>query len=115
PIVIEMTVPGQHYDSTNNRIRFVEGEWPAGKQVPIAGDKPYVEARPDDSTLIGVVARDPDTLNFLPILNAQGYKIKTIALQESQLPEDALQIEGLDYLVLNDVPAGTWSAVKLEA
>jgi hypothetical protein len=112
PKLVEMAVPGTHYYQENNRLQFVDD---SGKIVPITLGKPYVEAYTVSDTLVGVVARDPDTLNFLPLLNQQGYRIKMVPIPEDRLPEQMVLLDGIDILVLNDVATGTWSKERLAA
>lgn len=115
PIVVEMTVPGMYYNEENNRFRFDEGGAGSGRQVAWLTDKPYLESVGSSSTTIGVVARDPDTMNFLALLGPRGYDIRTIALKEDDLPADSLQLGTLDMLVVNDVPTGGWPQDRIDA
>jgi len=115
PIVVGMTVPGLPYNKDNNEIRFYEGGAGSGRQIGILGNRPYLQITGTQSTTVGVVARDPDTLNFLPLLNPRGYDIRTIAIREDDLPADTLQLEALDVLVLNDVPTGGWPRERIDA
>ncbi|HUC91234.1 MAG TPA: hypothetical protein VMS09_04290 [Paenibacillus sp.] len=115
PVVLELTVPGMAYNKVNNRLAFHTGKAPGGPTVPFTSNRPYVEAPADQATLIGVVARDPDTLNFMPILNTKGYDLNVVPIKEDDLPDRSIQLDGLDFLVLNDVPTGSWSESKREA
>ena len=115
PIVVEMTVPGLSYNKDNNRIRFAEGGAGSGKEIGFLSGKPYLESTGVTSTTVGIVARDPDTLNFLALLNPRGYDIRTIPLGADDLPADALQLEALDVLALNDVPTGGWPRERVDA
>ncbi|MBW5448065.1 hypothetical protein GE107_18570 [Cohnella sp. CFH 77786] len=115
PVVIEMSVPGIPFTKDNNRVEFVDTQG-SGKAVPITDGKPYLEMislRSD--TLIGVVARDPDTMNFMPLLNGQGYRLNVVPIADDQMPDKALQLEGLDFLVLNDTATGNWSKERIAA
>jgi hypothetical protein len=115
PIVVAMTVPGMNYTKDNNRIRFDEGGAGSRRQVDLLTDQPYLMSSGVFSTTVGVVARDPDTLNFLALLGSRGYDIRTIMLGEDDLPSDSLQLGALDMLVLNDVPTGGWTKERIDA
>jgi len=115
PVVVEMTVPGMIYSKTNNEIRFYEGGAGSGRRIELKGSTPYLNGTGVHSTLIGVVARDPDTMNFLALLSSRGYDIRTVALKEEELPADALRLETLDMLVLNDAATGSWPQEKIDA
>lgn len=116
PIVAEMTVPGLMYNKDNNLFRFEEGGAGSGRTIPLLTDRPYLETYGlTNEQLIGVIARDPDTLNFLAMLNTQGYAIRTITVKEDDLPTETLQLDALDYLVINDAPTGGWPREKIDA
>ncbi|AGA57703.1 hypothetical protein Theco_1565 [Thermobacillus composti KWC4] len=115
PMIVEMTVPGMVYNKDNNRIRFDEGGAGSGRQVPVVSGQPYLQGSGDSSTTVGVVARDPDTMNVLALLMTRGYNFRTIVLKEDDLPADSLQLGALDMLVLNDVPTGNWPQERIDA
>lgn len=114
PVVIEMTVPGIPYNKNNNRIRFVQTKG-ADQVVPITEGAAYVDTFTQNDTLIGVVARDPDTFNFMPLLNQQGHRLKVQPISPDELPRRALQLDGLDMLLLNDTATGSWSGERVRA
>jgi hypothetical protein len=115
PIVVEMTVPGMTYNKNNNRIRFDEGGAGSGRQIRLLSGQPYLQGSGVNSIIVGVVARDPDTLNFLALLGSRGYDLRMVALKEDELPGDPLQLGALDMLVLNDVPTGGWPQERIDA
>lgn len=112
PVVIEMTVPGTSFSKFNNHIAFTQA---GGKKVPITEGADYVEANATSDTLIGVVARDSDTLNFMPLLNRQGYQFRVLPLSADELPHKMLQLNGLDFLLLNDVASADLSREQVRA
>ncbi|RIE04851.1 DUF7408 domain-containing protein [Cohnella faecalis] len=112
PIEIEITVPGMSYNKQNNRIAFTDS---SGKDVPVAIGKEYVEASSIGMSTVGVVARDPDTLNFLPILNQKGYNLKMVPIAEKDIPNTLQLLEGLDILLLNDVATADWTDLRKNA
>lgn len=114
PVVIEMTVPGILYNKFNNRIRFVQTKG-ADQAVPITEGADYVDSLTVNDTLIGVVARDPDTFNFMPLLNQKGHRLKIQPISPEELPQRALQLDGLDLLLLNDMATGSWDEERIRA
>lgn len=115
PIIVDMTVPGMAYDKNNNFIQFHEGKSSSGDLIPFLTSKPYLEANSSMNTIMGVLARDPDTFNFMPILNQKGYNIQVVSFSEDQLPEQSMQLDALDYLLINDVATGGWSETRRQA
>ncbi len=114
PVVIEMTVPGISYNKNNNRIRFVQTKG-TDQVVPITEGAAFIDSYVQNDTLIGVVARDPDTFNFMPLLNQQGLRLKVQPISPDELPQRALQLDGLDMLLLNDTATGSWNEERIRA
>jgi len=114
PVVIEMTVPGISYNKNNNRIRFVQTKG-ADQAVPITEGAAFIDSYVQNDTLIGVVARDPDTFNFMPLLNQQGLRLKVQPIPADDLPDRALALDGLDILLLNDTATGAWKEERIRA
>ncbi|OUM95208.1 MAG: hypothetical protein A9Z00_14745 [Thermobacillus sp. ZCTH02-B1] len=115
PIVVDMTVPGMLYNKDNNRIRFEEGGAGSGREIGFLSGRNYLVSTGVTSTTVGIVARDPDTLNVLSLLNSRGYDIRTVPIGADDLPEDPLQLDSLDILALNDVPTGGWPRERIDA
>ncbi|PZD96240.1 hypothetical protein DNH61_08525 [Paenibacillus sambharensis] len=115
PIKVDMSIPGMSFNKDNNHLSFYEGSAEAGDAVKLLTSKPYIKAAAVQQTTIGVVARDPDTLNFMPLLNQKGYDIKMVPIDEEQLPEAAMQLEAVDILLLSDVATGSWDERKVQA
>ena len=113
PIEVTMMLPGVSLNKDTNRIRFFEGGVKSGKEVKVGLE--YLTNQLTASFMIGVVSRDPDTLNFMPTLNQKGYAIEVVPLKAEQLAEQAAAYDMLDALVLNDVPTATLSGEQVEA
>lgn len=114
PITLSMALPSSQLGKTGSLIRFFEDSAESGRTVKLLGNN-YLLGTLSESNMIGIVARDPDTLNFMPMLNQKGYSIKTLPLQLEQLPEDSLQLDMLDVLLLNDVASDSLSEGQQEA
>ncbi|MBH5316539.1 hypothetical protein I6N90_01805 [Paenibacillus sp. GSMTC-2017] len=113
-IKVAVSIPGSILNKETNRIRFFEGSYKKGKEVSIIGAN-YLSARTMQGYTIGVVSRDPDTLNFMPALNQKGYNISVIPLAIEDLPEDAIMLDAIDTLVINDVDSGQWTTSTIKA
>lgn len=115
--VVTMTLPGVRLDKRNNAVRFYKGGMQEGKAVPFAAGSAYVETEvlSAASFRVGVAARDPDTLNFLALLNQRGYQVSTVPLAVADMPREGMMLDGLDALVFNDVDGSVWKKEQVEA
>ncbi|MFD0711363.1 hypothetical protein [Paenibacillus sp. GCM10027626] len=114
PIQTEIGLPGIVLNKNNYTVHFYTGENGEGKEVPLLGGS-GLASQLITGNMIGVIARDADTLNFMPTLNQRGYNINTIPMTADDLPKDALMLDTLDILVLNDVATDSWEAEKVAA
>ncbi|UVI32584.1 DUF7408 domain-containing protein [Paenibacillus spongiae] len=115
PIQLSIALPGMPLAKNNHHIRFYEGSSETGKQIALTGTQSYLTNTMTSNNTIGVLARDPDTLNFMPTLNQRGYNIQVLPIEPNELPEDAQMLDALDMLVLNDVSSDSWSQAQVEA
>lgn len=113
-IQLTASIPGDVLSRNSNKIRFYRDSFKEGKVIPVIGND-YIEARTTSSYTIGVISRDPDTLNFMPSLNQRGYDITVIPIAEKELPEDPILLDMIDTLVINDVAASGWSESQIKA
>jgi len=98
-----------------NSFHFFEGGINKKKELPISGQT-YVKADAIvDENLVGIVASDPDTLNFLVFLNQYGYQLKTNVLGEGFDVTSAQGLGMFDVIFLNDVATNGWSQEKISA
>ncbi|MEV5024657.1 DUF7408 domain-containing protein [Paenibacillus sp. LPE1-1-1.1] len=113
---IELTasIPGELLNQNNNRIRFFKDSFKSGKTVPIIGND-YISVRTANTNTIGVISRDPDTLNFMPSLNQRGYDIAVLPIEEKELPTDPVLWDSIDVLVINDMATASWDENKIIA
>ncbi|NOU96686.1 hypothetical protein GC093_26210 [Paenibacillus sp. LMG 31456] len=100
--VVWMSLPGMSYNGNNNVIKFYKGDISKGEIVPISKGNDYITATPTQSVQVGVLARDPDTLNFLSLLQSKNIPVSVIHLKPEQLPGESVMLDGLDVLALND-------------
>lgn len=113
-VVLTVGIPGDALSKVNSLISFYSGSYSKGEKVPIIGQT-YIENKMISSYTIGVISRDPDTMNFMPSLNQRGYDIVVIPLTEEQLPDDSLLLDTLDTLVINDTATSVWSEDQIKA
>lgn len=115
PKEVTFGILGTSFHKDNNSIRFYKDSAEKGKYIPFQASTPYLNASGDNGTLIGVLASDPDSMNFLNVLNGKGKDVKVIPLKAEQLPEDGVLLEGLDILVINNYPAGNLGDKRTDA
>ncbi|MEW9701636.1 hypothetical protein [Paenibacillus sp. SI8] len=113
---IKLNLPSYPYTKGNNRISFYENSVQNGKKLTLDGNT-YLEASniPRDTIQVGVLARDADTLNFLALLNQSGKKVNVLHLKQTDIPETALGLDGLDVIVLNDFASDTLTQGQVQA
>lgn len=114
---ISIALPGMNLTERNNRISFYEGNAASGKRVQILGGDLRLSAQtlPVGAYHVGVLARDPDTMNFLALLNQKGYSVTVVPLKLEDMYAEALMLDGLDALVVNDVSASEWKEEQVTA
>ncbi|MUT66448.1 hypothetical protein [Paenibacillus sp. NEAU-GSW1] len=113
-VEIELSIPGTQLHEKNNRIRFFKGSYKSGDEVKFMGNN-YLSGSMIANNTIGVIASDPDTLNFMPSLNLQGYNIYVLPLTEDQLPSNPNLLNFFNVLVLNDTATSGWDNKHIEA
>ena len=109
-------LPGQPYTDRNHAVEFYAGGYPQGK--PIASE-PAVKAQllSANAAVVGVMARDPDAMAFLSLLNAKGYDVHVVRLDaaaDRDFPWEPELLDMLDAVVLNAVPTDTLPANAAE-
>lgn len=114
--VVTMLLPGYAYTKSNNTIAFYEKSLKNGKKKTLDG-KTYLEAihLPKETLQVGVLARDVDTLNFLSLLGQLGKKLNLLHLKQADIPREALGLDGLDVLALNDFASDTLTGEQVQA
>ncbi|PYI51735.1 DUF4350 domain-containing protein [Paenibacillus flagellatus] len=104
--VVWMTLPGKMMNANNNIVLFYDKGVDQGSPVPFSQGNVSIETKPisPETLFVGVVARDPDTLNFLSLLNQKGYQVQTVRLPIADFPWEATMLDGLDVIAFNDAP-----------
>lgn len=102
--IIWFTLPGKHLNATNNVVAFYEKSVDKGSQIPFAQGKVSIETKPasQETIFVGIVARDPDTLNFLSLLNQKGYSVQTTPISVGDFPWEPAMLDSIDVLAFND-------------
>lgn len=109
-------LPGQSYTDRNHAVEFYAGGYPQGKP---AASEPAVKAQllPANTAVVGVMARDPDAMAFLSLLNAKGYDVDVVRLDaatDRDFPWEPELLDMLDAVVLSAVPTDTLPAGAAE-
>ncbi|WP_410770010.1 hypothetical protein [Fontibacillus sp. BL9] len=112
---ITFGILGNSFNNKNNEIRFYEGSAESGKYIPFSSGKPYLQSSDSSRTLIGVLAADPDSMNFLAATNGTGNNAIIIPLKGEEIPEDGVLLSTLDILVLNNYPTDTLADKQIKA
>ena len=113
-VVVTLGIPGDVLTKSNSLISFYSGSYSNGTKLPVTGQT-YIENKVTSSYAIGVISRNPDTLNFMPSLNQRGYDIVVVPLAEEQLPQDSVLLDTLDTIVINDTATSSWSEGQIKA
>ena len=113
-IQLTASIPGDVLNKNSSKIRYYKDSFRTGNVIPIIGND-YIKVRTTSSYTIGVISRDPDTLNFMPSLNQRGYEIIVIPIAEKELPEDPILLDAIDTLVVNDVATSNWDKRQIQA
>lgn len=111
---VQFAVLGNSYNKDNSRIRFYEGTVEKGKYIPFSTGRSYIQGSALENLMVGVLAADPDTLNFMTSSINRQNPIVT-PLQQEQVPEDATMLSTLDVIVMNNYASDTLSAKQIEA
>lgn len=110
-----MALPGMTLNSRNNVVKLYQGPVEGGTLVPISKGSNYIETVSVRSTQVGVLARDPDTLNFLSLLNTQGYDVSVSRLNVADFPAETMMLDGLDAIAINDIATDQLSPEQVQA
>lgn len=114
-VQVTIGLPGTLLNNDRSIIRFFEGSYKSGKSIKLFGPATLEGMTLDGYSLIGVVSRDLDTLNFISTLNIRGYSVNILPLSEDELPDQSAMLDMLDTLVINDMATGEWSDSVVKA
>lgn len=112
---VTIGVPGYHFHKQSNEIIFYEGSYKDGKPIPFSSGKSHIVKNPYMGVMIGVLSDDPDTMNFLAALNGKGSALTTIPMKKESIHSDAMLLDGLDVLVINNFASDTLSEAQVNA
>ncbi|MBT2762135.1 hypothetical protein [Paenibacillus sp. ISL-20] len=115
PKEVVIGIPGAMLNKDNNQILFYEGSYTKGKQIPFATGKNYMQASPYQGALIAVLSDDPDTMNFMNVLNGKGNSVNVFPLKNASVPSDGMLLNGLDVIVINNFASDTLSEPQRKA
>lgn len=98
------------------QFHLYEGDWQDGDEVPIdqslSINPAYIQ---NNNTVIGVLTDEPDSLNYLKLLSFSGETPRVLHLNQEDLPEQAMGLDMLDILVIQDFPVASLSQQRQEA
>jgi hypothetical protein len=102
-----LVLPGTHFDKNNNKIIFYKDSLDSGESIDFTKKSVYIETFmvSRETLQVGLLASDPDTLNFLALLNQNNYQVNIIPLNQEDLPAESLMLDNLDILAINDFAA----------
>ncbi|WP_193556081.1 DUF7408 domain-containing protein [Paenibacillus ginsengarvi] len=110
--IVWFTLPGKMMSKKNNVVQFYAKSVEKGAVVPFVQGQVFLETKllSSDTLMVGIMARDPDTLNFLSLLAQKGYEVSTVKLGGNDFPWESAMLDTLDVIALNDAPVDTLKA-----
>lgn len=115
PKKISFGVVANRFDKLNSAIRFYRGNAESGKLIPFSAGNAYLNSFPQDGTLVGVLASDPDSANFLRTLNGSGGNVMVIPLNKNRIPRDGTLLTSLNVLFLNNYSSDALGKDQVQA
>ncbi|OWR32945.1 hypothetical protein CDO73_00040 [Saccharibacillus sp. O23] len=112
---VTFAVAGSSYSRTTSLIRFYPGSAEKGKSLEFKEGRAYVSSSSQFGGIVGVLASDPDTMNFLSLVQASGTSVSVVPLEAKDIGSDPMLLEGLDVLVINDFASDTLNEAQLKA
>ncbi|WP_120460148.1 DUF7408 domain-containing protein [Paenibacillus aceti] len=104
---ITFGIVGNYFDKNSNSIRFYKGSVESGKHIAFKSGQAYVESQPTNGVFIGQLASDPDSLNFMNLLNNQNDPLQVLPLSGEQIPDEGIMLSSVDVLFLNNFASDT--------
>lgn len=111
---VQFAVVGGSYSKQNSSIKFYEGSMEKGDYIPFSTGRDYIQKSAVSGLVIGVLAADPDTMNFLSLAGS-GNSASVTPLEKEDLPDNSTMLSTVDVIVMNDYPTDTLSGEQLEA
>lgn len=104
---VTFAVPGSSYSRTTSMLRFYPGSVEQGESLPFREGRTYVSSSAQYGGIVGVLSSDPDTMNFLSLLQGSNQTAGIVPLEAGDIGSSPLLLDGLDVLVMNDFAADT--------
>jgi len=96
-------------------VQFYEGGVGKGDSIELSGTR-YVEGRSiTGNNVIGIVASDPDTLNFVAMINSFNGNLIPLVLEEDFYASSHHDLSMFNVIALNDVATAQWPEKKVKA
>ncbi|MCT2534207.1 hypothetical protein NC661_10245 [Aquibacillus koreensis] len=104
PGMMGMDIFRQNPNQFNQEQFFLyEGDWQDGQEVPIDSSlelaPTYVQ---HNQVVIGALTEQPDRLNYLKLTTLRGDSPELLVLQEEDVPSEAMGLDLLDIIIIND-------------
>lgn len=112
---VQFAVVGNSFGKQNSSIKFYEGSMEKGDYIAFSTGRDYIQNSAVNGLMIGVLAADPDTLNFLALGSGIGKTAFVAPLEKDKLPESATMLSTMDVIVMNDYPADTLTEAQIDA
>ncbi|CAM4367681.1 hypothetical protein [Saccharibacillus endophyticus] len=106
---VTLAIPGGSYSRNTSMVRFYSGSVEKGDSLPFREGRSYLSSSSQYGGVVGVLASDPDTMNFLNLLQGRGQQVSIVPLDAADIGDDAMLLDGLDVLVMNDFASDTLS------
>lgn len=106
---VTLAIPGGSYSKNTSMVRFYSGSVEKGDSLPFRKGKSYISSSSQYGGLVGVLSSDPDTMNFLNLLQGSGQTVSIAPLEAADIGDDPMLLDGLDVLVMNDFASDTLS------
>ncbi|OWA34454.1 hypothetical protein B9G55_19360 [Saccharibacillus sp. O16] len=112
---VTFAVPGSSYSKATSLIRFYPGSAEKGKPLAFTEGRTYLSSSSQYGGIVGVLASDPDTMNFMSLVQANNTSVNVVPLEAQDIGSDPKLLEGLDVLVINDFATDTLNEGQLAA
>lgn len=112
---VPFAVVGNSFNKQNSSIKFYEGSMEKGDYIAFSTGRSYIQNSAVNGLMIGVLAADPDTLNFLALGTGIGQTAFVVPLEQEKLPENATMLSTMDVIVINNYSSDTLTEDQIHA
>ncbi|MDO3408653.1 hypothetical protein QWJ34_02625 [Saccharibacillus sp. CPCC 101409] len=106
---VTLAIPGGSYSRNTSLIRFYPKSVDSGKPLEFEEGSANLSSSAQYGGIVGVLASDPDTMNFLSLLQGSGQQIAIAPLEAGEIGDNPSLLEGLDVLVINNFASDSLS------